>query len=60
MTKQLTNPDPWLSVDEAAAWVALSHWTLRRAIKSGELLASKAGGRVLRIRLSDLEKWMSR
>lgn len=55
--KKLSNPDPWLSVYEAAEWTNLSHHTIRRAISGNKLTASRVGS-ILRIRLSDLESWM--
>jgi excisionase family DNA binding protein len=52
-----TRPDPLLTLDEAAARVALSPWTLRRAIARGHLLAYKLGGRI-RIPKSALDDWL--
>lgn len=55
--EKFTNPDPWLSVTQAAEWTSLSDNTIRRAIYSRTLTASRVGS-VLRIRLSDLDSWM--
>lgn len=56
--KKINNPDPWITVAQAAEWTALSHYTIRRAITADSLTAVRIGS-VLRIRLSDLETWMS-
>jgi excisionase family DNA binding protein len=45
------------SIEQAATVVALSHWTLRKAIKGGDLVAYKIGG-VYRIEDIDLRRWL--
>lgn len=55
----ITNPDPWLSLRNAAEYANVSERTIRRHITDGGLTATRlAGGRVIRVRLSDLERWM--
>jgi len=50
-------PKEFLSVREAAEIVGLSEKALRRAIRDGELPASKPRGRI-RIRRADIEAWI--
>lgn len=61
MSTKVTNPDPWLTPAQAADWAGLSHKTLRRAISSGALIATRIGdgrGSTLRVRTSAVEAWM--
>lgn len=44
----------FLTIEQAAEYLNVSQWTIRRMIKSGELTAY-ARGRVIRIRPADLE-----
>ena len=37
----------WMNIDEVTNYSSLSHSTIRRAIKKGELKASRATGRYL-------------
>lgn len=45
----------YLSLEDAAAWMAVSVKTIRRWIASGTLPAYRCGGRAIRVRLDDLE-----
>lgn len=58
MSTKYTNPDPLLTMEEAAAWSGFHANTIRRRINEGILPASKFGTRAIRVRLSDLETWM--
>jgi excisionase family DNA binding protein len=50
---------PWLDVDSAATYAAVSITTIRRAIKSGGLKAYRVqGGRLLRLRALDVDAWI--
>lgn len=46
----------WVSLREAAKIYAVSTYTLRRRIASGELPAVKLGYKLIRVRVSDLDK----
>lgn len=50
--------DQILTVAEAAALLKLHPETIRRAIRTGELPATKFGYRTVRINRSDLDKWV--
>jgi len=52
-----TTPAAYLTLDGAAAELALSERTIRRAIAAGDLPAYKVGKSV-RIRRADLEAWL--
>jgi excisionase family DNA binding protein len=43
------------SVDDAAALLQISHWTIWAKLKSGELMRTKVGGRTV-IRESELKR----
>jgi excisionase family DNA binding protein len=47
--------DPYLTLTEAATRFRISERTLRRRIADGSLPVRQFGGRLIRIRLSDLE-----
>jgi excisionase family DNA binding protein len=49
--------DSMLTVQEAANVVKLTQWTIYRAIRRGDLVAYKPGGR-LRIEEADLQAWL--
>jgi len=49
----MTNTDQLCSIPEAAARLAISPWTLRRAIKRGEIQAVRVGRR--RVLVSEKE-----
>ena len=46
----------WVSLREAAKIYAVSTYTLRRRILSGDLPAVKLGYKLIRVRISDLDR----
>jgi excisionase family DNA binding protein len=48
-------PPKYVSIVQASALVGLHPNTIRNKIKSGELKAVRAGSRIIRIELSELE-----
>ena len=52
---QRTDPE-WISLREAARIYAVSTYTLRRRISSGDLPAVKLGYKLIRVRIEDLDK----
>lgn len=46
----------WISLREAARIYAVSTYTLRRRIASGHLPAVKLGYKLIRVRITDLDK----
>ena len=46
----------WVSLREAAKIYAVSTYTLRRRISSGDLPAVKLGYKLIRVRISDLDR----
>lgn len=46
----------WVSLREAAKIYAVSTYTLRRRIASGDLPAVKLGYKLIRVRVSDLDR----
>ena len=46
----------WVSLREAAKIYAISTYTLRRRIASGDVPAVKLGYKLIRVRISDLDK----
>ena len=46
----------WISLREAAKIYAVSTYTLRRRISSGDLPAVKLGYKLIRVRITDLDK----
>ncbi|CAM3543020.1 excisionase family DNA-binding protein [Isoptericola cucumis] len=57
MESQISLP-VFLSPVEAAVHVGVSRRTIDRAIADGQLPAYRAGSRVVRIRVTDLEGWL--
>lgn len=49
--------DHRLTIDEAAEYVGVSPSTIRRAIARGEIPARRIGPRLVRLRMSDLDRW---
>lgn len=49
-------PPEWLSLQQAAALYGVSVDTLRRRIAAGRLPASRFGERLIRVRVSDLDR----
>ena len=57
-TRRAPNPPTreWLSLQEAATIFGISVDTLRRSVSSGKLPASRFGRRLIRVRITDLER----
>jgi excisionase family DNA binding protein len=55
-----TKPGAFISLATAADMLGVSVHTLRRRIAAGELPAFRAGKRIIRIRVSDLERMFRR
>ena len=55
-----TRPGTFISLSVAAEMLGISVHTLRRRIAAGELPAFRTGRRIIRIRVSDLEKMLMR
>ncbi len=54
------NMTVWLTVAEAAEYVKVSEWTIREAVKLGDLKAYPVGtGRSYRLRAQDIDAWMT-
>ena len=52
--------DPWLTYQEAAAHVGVNHQTIRRAVRRGELVAARISHRLVRIKRTALDEWVTR
>lgn len=55
-----TKPGAFVSLSTAADMLGISVHTLRRRIAAGELPAFRTGRRIIRVRVSDLEKILQR
>lgn len=55
-----TKPGAFVSLAQAADILGISVHTLRRRIASGELPAFRTGRRIIRVRVSDLERLLRR
>ena len=55
-----TKPGAFISLAAAAGILGISVHTLRRRIAAGELPAFRTGRRIIRIRVTDLEKLLRR
>lgn len=55
-----TKPGTFISLAAAAEMLGISVHTLRRRIAAGELPAFRTGRRIIRVRVSDLEKILMR
>lgn len=55
-----TKPGSFISLSTAADILGISVHTLRRRIAAGELPAFRTGRRIIRVRVSDLEKLLRR
>jgi excisionase family DNA binding protein len=53
-----TQTSPWMTLQQAAIYVATSVKTIRRLIAAGDLPAYLCGKRGLRVRRDDLDKMM--
>jgi excisionase family DNA binding protein len=57
MTTTVINPEsPWLTRQEAAAYLRVCPETLDTMVKAGCLRAHRAGSRILRFRREDLDQ----
>ena len=59
-TIESTKPGAFISLSQAAEMLNISVPTLRRRIAAGELPAFRSGRRIIRIRVSDLERILRR
>ena len=59
-TIESTKPGTFISLSAAADMLGISVHTLRRRIAAGELPAFRSGRRIIRVRVSDLEKLLHR
>ena len=59
-TIESTKPGAFISLAAAADMLGISVHTLRRRIAAGELPAFRTGKRIIRVRVSDLEKLLRR
>lgn len=58
-TTTLAAPPEWFTAATAADYAALSVWTIRAAVKAGELPAYAIGtGRAYRLRRDDIDEWL--
>ncbi len=55
-----TKPGAFVSLAQAAEILGISVRTLRRRIAAGELPAFRTGRRIIRVRISDLERMLRR
>lgn len=55
-----TKPGAFMSLSAAAEMLGISVHTLRRRIAAGELPALRTGRRIIRVRMSDLERMLKR
>jgi excisionase family DNA binding protein len=55
-----TKPGAFVSLAQAADILGISVHTLRRRIAAGELPAFRTGRRIIRVRVSDLERLLKR
>ena len=55
-----TKPGAFVSLAQAADILGISVHTLRRRISAGELPAFRSGRRIIRVRVSDLERLFRR
>lgn len=59
-TIESTKPGAFISLSKAADMLSISVPTLRRRIAAGDLPAFRSGRRIIRIKVSDLEKLLLR
>jgi excisionase family DNA binding protein len=57
-TQKSAQTSPWMTLQQAAVYVAASVKTIRRRIASGELPAYLCGKRGMRVRREDLDNLM--
>lgn len=59
MTSTSDRPDsPWISLGDAAIELGVSIDTLKRRISCGSLPAYRNGQRIIRLRVSDIERFL--
>lgn len=59
MDKRPRNTDEWMTVQECAAEFKVSVDVIYDAVRTGELVASRKGKRLIRIRRSSFETWLN-
>lgn len=59
-TIESTKPGAFISLSKAADMLSVSVPTLRRRIAAGELPAYRTGRRIIRIKISDLDRLLRR
>lgn len=59
-TIETLNPGAFISLTQAADMLGVSVPTLRRRIAAGELPAYRTGRRIIRIKISDLDRLLRR
>lgn len=50
----MSEPDRWVTMDDAAAEISVSRKTIRRMITRGEIEAKRFGPRLVRVNISSL------
>jgi excisionase family DNA binding protein len=56
----MTETTTWATVEGAADHIKGSTWTIRKAVKDGDLPAYSIGkGREYRLKLQDVDEWLS-
>lgn len=56
--RTLALPVRLLSLRDAAAYLSLSYWTLRKLVRSGELPSVRVGRRIL-VDREDIDAWVT-
>lgn len=54
----LSEEEGWISVRQAADYCGVTPVTIRRWIAAGRLPATRVGPKILKVRLTDLEKML--
>jgi excisionase family DNA binding protein len=55
---ELINNDGWLSINEAACYLKMSTSFIRKQVRHQHIPFARPGGKVLRFRRSDLDRWL--
>ncbi|KUI13393.1 hypothetical protein AU192_24745 [Mycobacterium lehmannii] len=58
MKKTTTTTPGWVDIKQAADYLSMGVPTIRRYIASGKLPARRVGPKLIRIRVSDLDKFV--
>ena len=48
----------WASIDETADYLSVHHQSVRNLIARGQLRAYRAGSRLLRLDLNEVDRWL--